>query len=102
VEKCDRARRSTDDHRPRRMRIVYWIRKAADTYTEYIILIACPRKQRLRERERPFSVLFCSTTARYVNSMILKKKLNPREMLGAHGRGLCNQQTVWQVIWCIL
>jgi hypothetical protein len=32
VEKYDRTRHATNDHRPRRMRIAYWIRKAADTY----------------------------------------------------------------------
>jgi len=34
----------------RRMRNEYWISKALDTHPEYIILIAFPRKQWLRER----------------------------------------------------
>jgi hypothetical protein len=34
----------------RRMRIACWITKATDTYTEYVILIAFPRQQWLRER----------------------------------------------------
>jgi hypothetical protein len=33
-----------------RMRIAYWIPKATDTHTEYVILIAFPRQQLLRER----------------------------------------------------
>jgi len=33
-----------------RMRIACWITKVADTLSEYIILIACPLQQWLRER----------------------------------------------------
>jgi len=50
VEKYDTTRHATDDHRPRRMRVVYWMRKAADTYSKYVILTTFPRKQWLRER----------------------------------------------------
>jgi len=91
VQKCDTTRHATDDHRPRRMRILYWIRTAGDTYSEYVILTAFPRKQWLRERAlflplHTHIVLFYSATARYFSSVILKK-LNPLENLGDHGRG---------------
>jgi hypothetical protein len=33
-----------------RMRIVYWIPKATNTHSEYVILIAFPLQQRLQER----------------------------------------------------
>jgi hypothetical protein len=33
-----------------RVRIAYWIRKATNTYSEYVILIAFPLQQRLHER----------------------------------------------------
>ena len=33
-----------------RMRIAYWISKATNTHSEYVILIACPRQQWLPER----------------------------------------------------
>jgi hypothetical protein len=34
----------------RRMRFACWITKATDTHSEYVILIAFPRQQWLRER----------------------------------------------------
>ena len=33
-----------------RMRIARWIRKATNTHSEYVILIACPQQQWLRQR----------------------------------------------------
>jgi hypothetical protein len=50
VEKYGTARQATDDNTIRRMRFAYWITKATDTHSEYIILIAFPRQQWLRER----------------------------------------------------
>jgi hypothetical protein len=45
-----RARQATGDNIIRRMRFACWITKAIDTHSEYIILIAIPLQQRLRER----------------------------------------------------
>jgi hypothetical protein len=47
-----RVRQDTDDNIIRRMRFAWWITKATHTHThsEYVILIAFPRQQRLRER----------------------------------------------------
>jgi hypothetical protein len=50
VEKCGRAREATDGNITRRMRFACAITKATDTHSEYIILIAFPRKIWLRER----------------------------------------------------
>jgi hypothetical protein len=50
VEKYGTARQATDDNTIRRMRFVCWITKATDTDSEYVILIAVPRQQWLRER----------------------------------------------------
>jgi hypothetical protein len=50
VEKYGRARQATDDSVLRRMRVTYWITKAADTHSEYVMLIAFLRQQMLRER----------------------------------------------------
>jgi hypothetical protein len=50
VEKYDTARETTDDNIIRRMRLACWITKATDTRSEYVILIAFPRQQWLRER----------------------------------------------------
>jgi hypothetical protein len=50
VEKYGRARHATDDNTIRRMRIACWITKAIETHSEYVILIAFPRQQWLRER----------------------------------------------------
>ena len=50
MEKYGRARQATDDNIIRRMRFACWITKATDTHSQYIILIAFPRQQWLRER----------------------------------------------------
>jgi hypothetical protein len=50
VEKYGTARQATDDNIIRRMRFACCITKATDTHSEYVILIACPRQQWLRER----------------------------------------------------
>ena len=50
MEKCGRAIQVTDDNIIRRMRFTCWITKATDTHTEYVMLIAFPRQQQLRER----------------------------------------------------
>jgi hypothetical protein len=44
------ARQATDDNIIRRMRFACWITKATDTQSEYVILIAFPQQQWLRER----------------------------------------------------
>jgi hypothetical protein len=44
------ARQATDDNITRRTRIACWITKATDTHSEYVIFIAFPRQQWLRER----------------------------------------------------
>jgi len=50
VEKCGRARQTTDDNTIQFMRFACWIPKATNTQTECGILIAFPRQQWLRER----------------------------------------------------
>jgi hypothetical protein len=56
MEKYDRAGQVTDDNITRRMRFACWITKATDTHSEYVILIAFPRQQRLRERASMLSL----------------------------------------------
>jgi hypothetical protein len=50
VEKYGTARQATGDNIIRRMRIGCWITKCTDSQSEYIILIAFPQQQWLRER----------------------------------------------------
>jgi hypothetical protein len=50
VEKYGTARQATDDNIVRRMRFACWITKATDTPSEYVIRIAFPRQEWLRER----------------------------------------------------
>jgi hypothetical protein len=50
VEKCGRARQTTDDIIIWRMLFICWITKATLTDSEYVILIAFPQQQWLRER----------------------------------------------------
>jgi hypothetical protein len=49
VEKHGTARQTTHDNIIRRMRFTCWITKAADTNSEYVIIIAFRRQQWLRE-----------------------------------------------------
>jgi hypothetical protein len=48
--KYGRAGQATDDNITRRMRIACWIPKTTDTHSEYVIIIAFPQQQGLRER----------------------------------------------------
>jgi hypothetical protein len=50
VEKYGRAGQVTDDDNLWRMRFARWISKSTDTHPKYVILIAFPRQQWLRER----------------------------------------------------
>ena len=50
VEKYLRTRQATDVNIVRRMCFAWWISKATDTHSEYVIIIAFPRQQWLRER----------------------------------------------------
>jgi hypothetical protein len=50
MEKYCGARQATDDNIIRRVRFPCWITKATNTHLEYVILIALPQQQRLRER----------------------------------------------------
>jgi hypothetical protein len=50
MEKYCRAGQATDDDIIRRMRFACWITRATETRSEYVILIAFPRQQLLRER----------------------------------------------------
>jgi hypothetical protein len=49
VEKYGTARQAIDDHIIQRMRFACWIPKATNTHPEYVILIAFPLQQWLRE-----------------------------------------------------
>jgi hypothetical protein len=50
VDKYGTARQATDDNKIRRMRFACWIANTIVTHSEYVILIAFPRQQWLRER----------------------------------------------------
>ena len=49
VGKSVTARHATDDNIIRRMNFAFWITKATDTHSEYVILIALLWQQWLRE-----------------------------------------------------
>ena len=50
MEKYFVAGQATDDNIVRRMRFALWIPKATNTHLEYVILIAFPLQELLRER----------------------------------------------------
>jgi hypothetical protein len=64
VEKYGRARQTTDDNIIRRMRFACCTTKTIDTHSQYVISIAFPRQQWLRERA---SMLRHTYTACLVN-----------------------------------
>jgi hypothetical protein len=76
VEKYDRARQATDDNIMKLMRISCWISKAADTQSEYVILIASPRQRWLRERASllPYTYIACLASV-IVTGLILRSCL---------------------------
>jgi hypothetical protein len=75
VEKYGTARQSTDDNKIQRMRFSWWITKATDTHSEYVILIALPRPQWLRER-----TLMLRYT--YIYSLVIQKEICNEERFG--------------------
>ena len=52
----------------RRMRIAYWIRKATNTYSQYVIFIAFPLQQWLHERASAlrYTYMDCLVVTRFV------------------------------------
>ena len=50
MEKCCTAGQAADDNIIGRMRIAYWIPKATNIHSQYVIFIAFPMKQWLHER----------------------------------------------------
>jgi hypothetical protein len=50
VEKYGTARQATDNNIIGHMRFACWVTKATDTHSGYVLLIAFPRQQLLRER----------------------------------------------------
>jgi len=50
VIKYYKAGQDTDENKIRRMGFAYWITKATNTHSEYVVLIAFPRQQCSRER----------------------------------------------------
>jgi hypothetical protein len=55
------VRQATDDNTIWRIRITCWITKATDTHSEYVILIAFPRKQWLCERPSMLSYTYTAS-----------------------------------------
>jgi cell division protein FtsB len=60
VEKYGTAVQATDENKVRRMRFASWITKAAGAHSEYVIIIAFPQQQWLRERASMLQVLCLS------------------------------------------
>jgi hypothetical protein len=69
AEERGRARQVTDDNIARRMPVACWITKATDTRSEYVIFIAFPRKQWLRERSSVLPITYVASLVLYVRWM---------------------------------
>jgi hypothetical protein len=75
VEKCCRAGQATDNNITRRMRIACWITEATNTHSEYVILMAFPRQQWLRERASVLR-LYVPRLSRFMDNLFYTKRLN--------------------------
>jgi hypothetical protein len=78
VAKYGRAGQATDDNRIRRMRVACWVTKAADTRSEYVIHIAFPRQQWLRERA---SIFRCTYIVSLVHKMFATSSIYVTSLL---------------------
>jgi hypothetical protein len=67
-KKCGTTRQATDDNIIRRMRFACWVTKATDTHSEYVILLAFPRQEWLRER--------ASLTCVHASAVLFEVELN--------------------------
>ena len=72
VEKYCTPGQATDDNIIWRMRFAFWLTKAKDIHSEYVILIAFPLQQRLRERGSMYFISSCLTTilGRYISYFV--------------------------------
>ena len=66
LEKYVRARQATDDNKILLMHCTCWISKATDMHSEYVIVVAFPRQQWLRER---------TSILRYMHTVILIQRV---------------------------
>jgi hypothetical protein len=67
MKKYGRAGQATDDDIIQRMRFACWITKATDTRSEYVIGIAFPQQQWLRERVSVLSYTFIACLVLYLD-----------------------------------
>jgi hypothetical protein len=94
MEKYGIARRPTDDNIIRCMRFAYWITKATDTSSEYVIFTAFPRQQWLHERASMLRYTYTACLVRYTAGS--KKKQGCRNQQGNHdSHNLSYQKFVW-------
>jgi hypothetical protein len=70
AEKCGRAGQAAVVNLTRRMRFACWVLKATDTHLVYVILVAFPRLQSLRERTGVlgYPYIACIVVARSVRA----------------------------------
>jgi hypothetical protein len=95
VEKYGTAGQATDDNIIQRMRFACWITKATDTHSEYVILIAFPRQQWLRERA---SMLRYTYIAPLVGLYLTTLSLFRSYPYRAHDRGMDATWSVYGVV----
>jgi hypothetical protein len=76
VENYGTARQATDDNIIWRMRFACWVTKAIDTHSEYVILIAFPRQQWLRQRAPMLYYTYIACLLIYIYIYSLVHKIN--------------------------
>jgi hypothetical protein len=102
VGKCCRPKEATKDNIIRRMHFECWVTKATDTHSEYVILIAFPRQQWLRERTSMLrhTYMACHVTFMDINNFSAMNvfvfcRVIPCSLVGIYWRsgGSCYEDT---------
>jgi hypothetical protein len=96
VEKYRRDRQATDDNIIRRMRFACKITKPTNTYSEYVILIAFPRREWLCKRATILHYMYIASSKIYV---ILLSKLCRAQMHSAAAGTSCSVRDSTREKW---
>ena len=92
VEKHGRVRQATDGNIIRRLRFAFWITKAADTHSEYVIPITFPRQQWLLERASLLRYVYIAcfvTVSRHTLNCLVVNPVSLSGSCGFHSRHGC-------------
>ena len=97
VETYGRPTQATDDNITRHMRSARCINKAADTQSEYIIILAFTRQQWLRERASMLRHTYCTLRVLLFATRVAENKLS--ENAAPRNYAVSNSSTSAVICW---